>query len=186
MGGNAMMRKTSTLILIGLCLVLAACDAGDQAAGSTPSPTLPRVTVFKELGIEAELPGTGWIDIPYDMEDAEANGKLSTDNQLIFFVIRPNTEVKTDAEMKEVVDGFAHGGMVPPYTIERAEFQGYPSYVLEGVLNMPSINSDYRMRINFFTAHEKVHIVGAGTTLPGWTSTGKDQVSQLLNSVRVR
>jgi hypothetical protein len=180
------MRRSSILLLIGLCLVLAACDGGAPVAVSTPTPTSPPTTTFDELGIEAELPGTNWRDIPYNIDDAEAYGKMRGDNQLLFFAVRTSQQVNTDAELKVLTDGFARGAMVPPYTVERAEFQGYPSYVLEGVLKMPTVSEDYRTRINFFTAHDKVHIVGAGATIGEWTATGEDLVTQILSGVRVR
>jgi hypothetical protein len=200
MGGNAMMRKTTTLILIVLCLVLAACDSGDQARGSTPSPSSPTpptsptsstsspVTTFKELGIEAELPGIGWTDIPYNIEDAEAYGKLSADNQLQFFVFRPRTDIKTDAELKELADGFAHGGMDPDFTVEKADFQSYPSYLLKGVMNMttPTFNADYQMRVYIFTLNEKAYIVGAGAMIDEGGSAQVEMVDKILSSVRVR
>jgi hypothetical protein len=192
------MRKTTTLMLIGLCLVLVACDAGDRAAGSTPSPTSPSssptsstsspVTTFKELGIEAELPGTGWTDIPYNIEDAEAYGKLSADNQLQFFVFRPRTDIKSDAELKELADGFAHGGMDPGFTVEKADFQSYPSYLLKGVMNMttPTFNADYQMRVYFFTLNEKAYIIGAGAVKDEGGSSQEEMVDKILSSVRVR
>jgi hypothetical protein len=194
------MRKTTTLILIGLCFVLAACDSGDQARGSTPSSTSPTpqtsltarassaMTVFKELGIEAELPGTGWQDIPYNIEDVEAYGKLSADNQLQFFVFRPNTDIKTDAELKELADGFAHGGLDPDFTIEKADFQSYPSYRLEGVQNLiwPTFTADYQVRVFLFAVKERAYILGAGAMIDEGGAAQVDMVDKILSSVRVR
>jgi hypothetical protein len=191
-------------MLVLINIALSACDTGDQARGSTPSSTSPSssptsmpsspsspaspVTVFKELGIEAELPGTGWIDIPYNNEDSEAYGKLSADNQLQFFVFRPYTDIKTDAELKELADGFAYGGTDSTYTVEKAEFLGYPAYVLEGVQNMitPTFTADYQMRVYLFTVKERAYIIGAGAMIDEGGSAQVDMVDKILSSVRVR
>jgi hypothetical protein len=194
----------SVALLVLINLALAACDAGDQGAGSTPSSTSPAssststssspsspsspVTVFKELGIEAELPGTGWIDIPYNNEDSEAYGKLSADNQLQFFVFRPHTDIKTDAELKELADGFAYGGTDSTYTVEKADFQSYPSYRLEGVQNLitPTFTADYQVRVYVFAVKERAYILGAGAMVDEGGSAQVDMVDKILSSVRVR
>jgi hypothetical protein len=194
----------SVALLVLISLALAACDAGDQGAGSTPSSTSPSssptstpsspsspaspVTVFKELGIEAELPGTGWQDIPYDMEDAEAYGKLSADNQLQFFVFRLYTEIKTDAELKELAAGFAYGDTDATFTFEKAEFLGYPSYVVEGVQGLitPTFTADYQKRVYIFILNERAYIVGAGAMIDEGGSAQVDMIDKILSSVRVR
>jgi hypothetical protein len=180
------MLRFRACMAVVLCLLLAACDSGAPVAGPTPTATAPPSTAFNELGIEARLPGTAWSDIPYDIPGAEAYGRLSGGNRLFFFAMRTTEEAGSNAELQEYAGSFAGAAMVPPYTIERAEFQGYPSYAVEGILKLPTVDEDYRARVNFFTAHDKVHVVGAGARTAEWSDGGQAQVDTILKSVRVR
>lgn len=154
-------------------------SGGLFSAASTPYSS-------SRLGVSATLPGDDWVEVPFSMDNAVAEMWKTTDNRLLFNVVRVTSfQPKTMLEARVFVNSFANAAVAPPYNIVEDDFHGYPALRLDGTMSQPKLNDDYREVVYFFTVRTQLHFIAAGSKSTEWDDGGKEAVEQILESVSI-